>query len=38
MKHDAVVITNMVLLAGILLLGQLAKTFPKKRRGADSGE
>jgi hypothetical protein len=38
MRHDAVLITNMALLAGVLLLGQLAKTFPRNGRRAGSGQ
>jgi hypothetical protein len=38
MRHDAVLITNMAMLAGVLLLGQLAKTFPRNGRKAAPGQ
>jgi hypothetical protein len=38
MRHDAVLITNMAVLAGILLLGQLAKSFPRNGRRAGSAQ
>jgi hypothetical protein len=34
MRHDAMLITNLAILAGILLAGQVAKSFPKKGRRA----
>jgi hypothetical protein len=38
MRHDVILITDMAMLAGILLLGQLAKTFPRTGRKAGSGQ
>jgi hypothetical protein len=37
MTNSQLLVTNMAILAGILLLGLLAKLFPRDRRKAGSG-